>query len=135
MVVTVASAVLTKAEYTLDLSRLMEPGERYVVKLTDWEHASALIAAVKLVAPSKGAMWDPADPMWEDSYVEHSGGVAYFPDLNNEDDCYLTYGDINTASDEGYIIVDFEELVVEAEPLEEVDMSVDALLSALLKQE
>ena len=57
--------------------------------------------------------------MWDVSFIEDEGGIAYFPDVNNAEGDNIAWCSVDYAVEHGYTVVNFSDLLYQDEPLNE----------------
>ena len=112
----------------VDLSSLLTPGVLFAVRCETEDEARHLIGAMFEQYPGKMRYWPSRDTMWRDDNYGESGGRAYFPDLNDEEDENFMHGSVQYADAAGYTLVYFSDLVIQDSQIKESDMAIGDLL-------
>ncbi len=117
---------------TVDFTPLLEPEKLFAVRCESEDEARHLIAAMRVQFPDKMRHW-PKDgsTFWGNDNGRADGGRAYFPDINDAEHDRFLHGDVRYAKENGFTIVQFSDLVVQDEPLEESDMALTDLVGWL----
>lgn len=114
----------------LDLSRLLGEG-MYAVHCKDEDEAAALINALIQEYPEKCNGWDVDQPNWNCEYEENEGSMAYYPDINDAEHEELLHGSVDWGVENGYTVIEFEDLLGFDEMMEIGDMSIEDLLGIM----
>lgn len=91
----------------IDLSMLTEPGKKFCVRCYDVESCVAFLEEMIKQHPEKCRFWSHGENRWRDRIGEY---VDYFPYLNNVDGDRLLWDSDGYAEDNGYFIIDYDEL-------------------------
>lgn len=122
---------MDKSEYQyneIDFSPLLVPDIKFAVRCENEDEARAFVCAMIDNFPLKCENWDKSDARWRNDLDGAYGGRAYYPDINDAEYDNFTCGDVQFARDNGFVIVNFSELIVGQEQIDESDMSIDELL-------
>lgn len=115
----------------VDFTPLLEPEKLFAVRCETEDEARHLIAAMMIQFPDKMKTWRSDETFWMNDNDGLGGGRAYYPDVNNAENEEFLHGDVDWAKENGFTVVQFSDLIVPDEPLEESDMALADLVGWL----
>lgn len=92
----------------LDLSMLTEPGVKFCVRCYNKESVAVFLEEMTRQYPEKTKYWEEGEG--ERKWDSDVGYFDYFPYLNNHDGTSLLWNNEHYAEDNGYTIVNFNDL-------------------------
>lgn len=114
----------------LDLSILLGDG-LYAVHCRNEEEAAAFVHAMIREYPDKCVGWDEDHVRWDVDYDKYGGGMAYYPDINYAEGDDLMHGSVNYGLENGFEMIEFDELIGIEDMMDVGDMSIEELLEII----
>lgn len=116
-------------EEDIDFTPLLVPNIKFALRCETEYEALQFFTAVQAHFPGKKSYVSTTDLKWNNDIDGRFGGRAYFPDLNDVEHDPIMTGDMNYATENGYAIVYFKDLVIRSQ-IEESDMPLDVLFGS-----
>lgn len=121
-------------EYMFDLSLLLD-SLGYAVRCRTEEQASKLTAHVASQHPEKFEYWGHGETNWGIHGAETAYALCYLDEYGDDgspifEECGLTYGSAESFEDEGFTILEFEDIFV---PLESITAEAAQSISELFE--
>ena len=120
-------------EYMFDLSLLLD-SLGYAVRCRTEEQARKFTAYVASQHPEKFGYWSHGETNWGIHGAETAYSLCYLDEYDDDgssifEECRLTYGSAESYEDEGFTILEFEDVFVQLESIAaEAAQSVNELL-------
>ena len=113
----------------IDFSPLLVPNIKFALRCETEDEAFQFFSAVETHFPDKDSYVSTTKLNWNNDIDGRHGGRVYYPDLNDVEHDPIMIGDMNYATENGYAIVYFKDLVIRSQ-IEESDMPLDVLFGS-----